>query len=194
MVVSNNLFDLLHVLPHLRRWSLRWSKLFGIDSALRTPASLPVELRRDGAGGASLCSKIYSAGSFGWNEKIMEEIRSNSWCEGRIYDQKTSLFRRFNGCSKNKKHQKNIPWGKPIVPSCAWEPILDTWSCISRASTLAMSRGTQTWPTKLCTNSKEVWFGPMLLACPKFLGFGCFFSKGRFPSWCWCICWMLVDW
>ena len=27
-----------------------------------TPASLPVELRRDGAGGASLCSKIYSAG------------------------------------------------------------------------------------------------------------------------------------
>ena len=28
---------------------------------LRSPASLPVELRRDGAGGARLCSKIYSA-------------------------------------------------------------------------------------------------------------------------------------
>eukprot|EP00438_Fugacium_kawagutii_P010320 Skav212573 [mRNA] locus=scaffold125:268004:269004:- [translate_table: standard] len=31
----------------------------------RSPASLPVELRRDGAGGARLCSKIYAAERLG---------------------------------------------------------------------------------------------------------------------------------
>ena len=30
----------------------------------------------------------------------------------------------YNGCPKKEQH----PRGKPIVPSCAWELILDTWT------------------------------------------------------------------
>ena len=91
MVVSKILFDFSRrSTTYLWRWSLDdpsltqicpkdWSHLGIVSFAPRTPASLPVELRRDGAGGASLCSKIYSAGSFAWNQQNgSEDIRLTS--------------------------------------------------------------------------------------------------------------------